>query len=404
MRLQFLKANANWLGIGCLLTFISSFGQTFFISIFAGDIRSTFDLSHGSWGVLYAIGTSASAVVMIWTGVLSDTFRVRELGSFVFLGLGIACLMMSFVTAVWMLPFIIFALRFCGQGMSSHLASVAMVRWFVSNRGKALAISGLGLAFGEAVLPAVFVALLTIFEWRELWLIAACIAGLGALVIWTTLRQERTPQQLLHEESMPGLHGRHWQRSEVLCHPLFWVMMPALLGLAAFVTAIFFQQVHLAEIKGWDHFHVVAMFPAYTLAGVGAMLASGWAVDRYGAKRIIGVYLLPIAVSFLCFSLITHEVLGHVSFVLMGLSAGAGGPLFNSFWAEMYGTRYLGAIKAAASAALVFGSAIGPSLTGLLIDFGLSFEQQCFGIALWFLFASVIMSVGIRRYAVSHGE
>ena len=77
---QYLLDNATWLGAGVLLTFLSSFGQTFFISIFAGEIRAEFGLGHGAWGGLYPLGTTLSAIVMIWAGGLTDIFRVRVLG------------------------------------------------------------------------------------------------------------------------------------------------------------------------------------------------------------------------------------------------------------------------------------------------------------------------------------
>jgi hypothetical protein len=51
---------------GALLTLVSSFGQTFFISLFAGESRKTFNLSHGDWGAIYGFGTFASAIVLIW--------------------------------------------------------------------------------------------------------------------------------------------------------------------------------------------------------------------------------------------------------------------------------------------------------------------------------------------------
>jgi len=59
MRDTFLFKNAPWLAAGALLTLLSSFGQTFFISIFAAEIQYSFDLRHGSWGGLYALGTTA---------------------------------------------------------------------------------------------------------------------------------------------------------------------------------------------------------------------------------------------------------------------------------------------------------------------------------------------------------
>ena len=124
----FLRHNAPYLTVGALLTFVSSFGQTYFISIFAGEIRSEFGLSHGAWGTIYAAGTMASAGVMVWAGALTDVFRVRVLAVAVLGGLSTACLAMAALPVVWMLPLVIFALRLCGQGMSSHIATVAMAR------------------------------------------------------------------------------------------------------------------------------------------------------------------------------------------------------------------------------------------------------------------------------------
>ena len=72
--LAFLRNNAAFLLAGILLSFTSSFGQTFFISIFAGEIMATFSLSDGDWGLIYSAGTTASAIVMVWSGVLTDRY------------------------------------------------------------------------------------------------------------------------------------------------------------------------------------------------------------------------------------------------------------------------------------------------------------------------------------------
>ena len=93
--LTFLRDNARWLSAGMLLTFLSSFGQTYFISIFAGEIREVFQISHGQWGGIYAVGTSASAAVMVWAGGLTDHFRVRSLGVVFLVMLAGACLSMA---------------------------------------------------------------------------------------------------------------------------------------------------------------------------------------------------------------------------------------------------------------------------------------------------------------------
>ncbi|WP_421905855.1 MFS transporter [Mameliella sp.] len=394
---RFLAENARWLSAGALLTFLSSFGQTFFISIFAGEIREGFDLSHGQWGGIYTIGTSASAVVMVWAGALTDRFRTRVIGSIVLILLASSCLFMALNAWAALLPLVIFALRFCGQGMASHTAVVSMSRWFVATRGKALSVAGLGFALGEALLPVSFVSLMLVMDWRWLWVAVACVS-LGAIpVLLLLLRKERTPQSHAETDHSVGMEQRHWARPEVLKHWLFWFMVPALLGPPAFNTAFFFQQVHFAEVKGWSHLELTALFPIYTAAAVGAMVMAGGLLDRLGTGRLIPWSQLPMFIGFFCFALGDSLGWTMVGLLFVAMTTGATHTLPNAFWAEFYGTRSLGAIKAMAAAVMVFGSAIGPGITGFLIDFGIGIETQYIGVALYFLFATAMMWVGVSR-------
>ena len=379
------------------MSLMSSFGQTFFISIFAGEIRETFDLSHGAWGGIYTLGTAASAAVMVWAGGLTDRYRSRSLGIGVLLLLACACLFMALNVWAWLLPLAIFALRFCGQGMMSHIAVVSMSRWFVATRGRALSVAGLGYALGEAVLPLGFVALLLVVDWRWLWVIAA-IACLGMIPILTgLLLEERTPQSHAQQDSSVGMQNRHWKRQEVLRHPLFWFMIPALLGPSAFGTAFFFQQVYFADLKGFAHIELVAMFPFFTMAGVGMMLLSGWLLDRLGTPRLMPVYQLPMVAAFVIFAQGQSLFSIFVGLLVMAMTTGSNATIPNAFWAEFYGTRYLGSIKAMAAAVMVLGSALGPGITGLLIDLGIGLEDQYIGVSMYFAIATLCMAIGISR-------
>ncbi|MEQ8342890.1 MAG: MFS transporter [Marinovum algicola] len=393
---SFLLQNAPWLAAGALLAFLSSFGQTFFISVFAGEIRAEFGLSHGAWGGIYSLGTTLSAAVMVWAGGLTDRFRARVLGSGVLVLLALACLSMAFST-VWLLPLVIFALRLTGQGMTSHISAVAMARWFVAMRGRALSIAALGFSFGEALLPIVFVALLGMFDWRLLWLVAAMIAAAGIPLLLLLLRRERTPQSLATSEQSTGMQARQWTRGEALRHRLFWFMVPALLGPPAFNTAFFFQQVHYAEVKGWAHLDLVALFPVYTAISVGAMIVSGWLLDKLGTARLMPFYQVPMVAAFVFFAYATSPASALFGFFFLALSTGANMTLPNAFWAEFYGTAHLGSIKAMAAAVMVLGSALGPGLTGVLIDAGVGIEAQYMGVAGYFVFASAMMAIGVTQ-------
>ncbi|CUK13836.1 phosphoglycerate transporter family protein [Ruegeria denitrificans] len=393
----FLVPNATWLGTGVLLTFLSSFGQTFFISVFAGEIRATYGLSHGAWGGLYSLGTTVSAIVMIWAGGLTDIYRVRVLGPVVLGGLTLAALAMALNTVLFLLPVVIFLLRLFGQGMSTHLAQVAMARWFTTTRGKALSIASLGYSVGEALLPVIFVAAMAFIDWRLLWVVAAGVTVLGIPVLIRLLRQERTPQSLSGDHIATGMQNHHWTRREALCHPLFWFMAPAILAPSAFITAFFFHQVHLAQVRDWPHIQLVALFPVFTGVSILSMFAAGWALDRWGTARIMPYYQLPMGVGFAILS-VTDTVTGAlIGLTFLALTVGAHNTLPSAFWAEFYGTRHIGAIKAMATAVMVLGSAVGPALTGALIDHHVTLGTQFMWIAGFFGLVCVLVWFGIHR-------
>jgi len=183
-----------------------------------------------------------------------------------------------------------------------------------------------------------------------------------------------------------------------LGHPLFWFMIPTLMGPGAFVTAFFFQQVPFAQGLAVDHLALVAVFPIYSVVAVGANILSGIALDRYGAARLMPMYLVPMATAFFVFAQ-AQTLLGvGIGLIFLALSAGANGTLPVAFWAEFYGTRHLGGIKAIASAVMVVGSAIGPAITGWFLTLGVPLGQQYGFVGLYFCIATVAMTLGIRKY------
>lgn len=394
--LAFMRDNARYLAAGGLLSFSSSYGQTFFIAIFAAHIMGAYDLTDGEWGVLYTLCTTASALVMFWAGALADHFRVRALAWIITPGLALICLAMAANTSVLGLIAIVFLLRLLGQGFMNELAGVAMARWFVARRGLALSISALGLAAGTATFPVVIASLFGFFSWRAVWVLSAVVLTLTFPVILWLLSAERTPGSHFEAVNSAGMHGRHWTRSEVLKSRLFWMLIPMLLGPPAWGTALFFQLVHIAEVKGWPLAEYLALIPLLAGASVVATMFSGQAIDRFGSARLATVYLLPFALAFLTIGLAETLAMAAFGMALLGLAHGVQTTLPTAFWAEFFGTRHIGAIKAVSASVMVFGSAVGPGISGALIDLGLTFPQQTIGISVYFVAASLLVVVAVR--------
>ncbi len=395
---QFIRDNARWLSAGVLLTWSSSFGQTYFISLSAGHIRETFDLSHGEWGGIYTIGTTMSALALVQIGWIADRLRVRTLATITIAAFILVCLAMAVIQHWLLLIVVVAGLRFCGQGMMSHLALTALGRWFRAQRGRAVAIGSLGFALGEALLPMMFVAVSAVAGWRGTWVIAAIsLAVFTAPALLYLLMRERTPQSIAEAHDAAGMEGRHWRRGDALGHWLFWALTPGIMAPSFMITALFFHQVHITEIKGWSLAAYVLIYPLYSAATVTANLTAGVLIDNFGSARLLPVYLLPLAIALALYGLFDGFWVAIVGLTIAAVGQGAAHGLMGSLWPEYYGTRHLGAIRSLIIALTVAASAIGPGVTGWLIDVGIGFETQCLYMALYLVAMSLAFAIVSRQ-------
>lgn len=397
--LTFIKDNARWLGVGFLLTLTSSFGQTWFISLFASEVKLEFGLTDGSWGTLYTVATLSSALLMFWLGGLADKIALSRLVPAITVLFAIAALGFSLSTSILMLGFFLFLLRFCGQGMFGHLAMTAMGRWFDASRGRAVSIATLGHPTGEVIIPFFAVYSIATIGWNATWYI---VAGLLAVVIapllWRLLQDNRSPQGKEQERAAShGLYGRHWTRSEAARHWLLPALVPMLLTPGFVSTVIFFHQIHIATVKGWT---LMEMAPGYTFfatATVGAAFFAGWASDKVGAQRLLPYILMPMACGTLLIALATPVWSWYGVLALCGLTQGASGAFWGVFLPVAYGTRFLGSIRSLATTVMVISTAIGPGITGLLIDAGIDFPTQSFVMSAWCVVFSGLSFAITRR-------
>lgn len=382
--IAFLTTNLRWLAAGFILTFASAFGQTWFISLFAGAIKAEYGLTDGSWGSLYTLATLSSAALMFWRGSAADTVRLSRLALIVTGLFAVAGLGMAAAGPVWLLGVSIFLLRFCGQGMFSHIAMTAMGRWFEGRRGRAVSIANLGHPAGEVVLPLLAVLGIAAIGWQATWIfVAACLVLVIAPALWVLLGDDRSPQGHAGGTTTPGLSGRHWQRRDAARHWLLPALLPVLLTPGFITTVVFFQQGHVAEVKGWTLVQMAPGYSAFATATVASAFAAGWAADRFGAQRLLSVFLIPMGIGIALIYPAGQVVAWWVALGVIGISQGAASALWGVLLPVVYGTRHLGSIRSLATTVIVISTAIGPGITGLLIDRGVDFPTQSLFMALW---------------------
>jgi sugar phosphate permease len=387
--LRFLIENRRWLGFGFLLTFASAFGQTWFISLFAGDIKDRFGLTDGSWGLLYTAATLTSAALLFTWGGLADSIRPARLAPLMALGFGAMALAFAFAPALWLLGLALVGLRFFGQGMFGHIAMTSMGRWFRARRGRAVSLANLGHPAGEALLPPLAVALMLALGWQGVWVAVALVLALAVAPMLALLGRERVAQSTAETTDSPGLDGRHWTRADALRHWLFPALLPILLTPGFIGTVVFFHQVHIAEVKGWT---LVQMAPGYTVfaaVSVGSALVAGWAADRFGPHRLLPVLLLPTGLGVALLGPAETVAGWFLTLALVATTQGISSLFWGAFLPAVYGTRHLGSVRALVTTVMVISTAIGPGVTGLLIDAGVDFPAQGVAMGLWCLIFSV---------------
>ena len=397
--LTFIRTNSRWLFGGLLLTIFSSFGQTYFIALFGAEIRQTFDLSHGDFGGIYMIGTLTSAATLVWVGRVVDHYSVSAVAFYVCVALSLACMAMSLVSSVWMLVLVIFGLRLFGQGMMSHIAMVAMGRWYSAERGRAVSITSMGFQIGSGVLPLIMVSLIGLIGWRASWVLAAALMIFVATpAIYLLMKKERIPRGQLPQAS-PSDTERQWTHQEVLADPLFWLMITGVLAPAFIGTAVFFHQTHISEIKGWSRELIAGSIALAAITTIVFSLISGFLIDRFSARQLLPTFLVPLGIGNLLLGWMDGTIAIIIYMVLHGVSNGISNTLFGALWPEVYGTRYLGAVRSLIMAAMVIASALGPGATGWLIDAGVGFEVQLVAMGVYCLVTAVLMAIVARALA-----
>ncbi|MCI9864708.1 MFS transporter [Rhizobium skierniewicense] len=373
--LTFLRENLRWLSAGFAMLFASSFGQTFFISLSGGEIRGDLGLSDGEFGLLYMGVTLASAACLVWLGKLLDVKTPRFVVSMAAIALALGAISLAYSTSLALLIFGLFLLRLFGQGMMVHIAYTTIGRWFAAERGRAVSISALGLNVGQAVLPLLAVAAIAGLGWRNLWVMVAVFIVFVLLPSLLALTKiERVP--VVAASSQNAVVSRSWTRGEVLRDPYFYLLLLGMLPPAFISNTIFFHQVHLSQSKGWPVETFASAFLLYAVTAVLNSLLSGYLVDRFSALRLLPFYLLPFGGGCVLLGTVDGPWVVFAFMVLYGISDGFSLTLFGSLWPEVYGVKFLGAIRAVIVAIMVFASAIGPGLGGILIDSGVSFTSQ----------------------------
>ena len=392
-----LSLNKKVLIFGFIFTFFSSFGQSFFLGLFNPSIRNELNISHGQFGAIYAGATICSSLVLIWFGKKIDDFRLFNYSLIVIGILFFSSFFFSIINNIYLLIAAIFLMRFSGQGLMSHTSSTTISRYFNKRRGRALSGIWFGLSSAEFVLPILIVFLLTLFSWRIIWqFISLFIIITLPFVVFFTIRNitiESREGSILDKENKILKNIKSWKRSEVLRDPKFYIISLNMLALPWIATGVFIYQSFIADSKLWDIYIIPKSFMIYSVLSILTLFLSGFLIDKFKSKRMIFILNIPLLIGLLLLYFFNFPFISYVFFGLVGVSNGLANVLGSSTWAEIYGVKHIGSIKALTTGLMVFSTAFGTAIFGYFIDLGFTIETISLFSAIYIVSAFIMLLI-----------
>ena len=382
---------------GFIFTFFSSFGQSYFLGLFNSSIRDALSITHGQFGTIYASATLFSSLLLIWVGKKIDDVNIFKFALFVIILLAFACFFFSKVSSVFLLFIAIFLMRFSGQGMMSHTASTTISRYFTRTRGRALSISWFGLSSAEFIMPVLMVYLLTIIDWQNLWLIfSITVLIILPIASFLLIKNLNLDSREVSNENIKEVEIKQWTRREVIKDYRFYIISLNMLAMPWIFTGFAVFQSFVQTSKGWGPYVIAQSFMSYSILSVLTLFLSGFLIDKFTSRKLLIYMNIPLLFSVVVLYFFDTPITAFLFLGLVGISNGFANILGSSTWAELYGVKYLGSIKALTTALMVFATAFGTALFGLLIDLGFTVGDIAL-ISGFYIFFSLILLFLIRK-------
>ena len=289
-------------------------------------------------------------------------------------------------------------MRFSGQGMMSHTATTTISRYFTKSRGKALSTCWFGLSTAEFLLPVLIVYLLTITSWQNIWILISILVliflPITSFILIKNLNFDSREQT--NENNFKEKNIKQWKRNEVLKDYRFYIVCLNMLAMPWIATGVFVYQSFISESKDWGAYIIAQSFMVYSVLSVLTLLASGFLIDKFTSRKLLIFMNFPLLFSALVLIFFDNPITAFVFLGLIGISNGLANVLGSSTWAEIYGVKHIGSIKALTTALMVFSTAFGTALFGFLIDKGYSIEEIAL-VSFIYIFASIILLFFVKN-------
>ncbi len=363
--------------VGATIAFSSGPGQSFVFSVFIDSMIEETGFSRSTISALYTVSTGLSAAMVAVISRMADRWGARSNLILVGTAFGAACFGMAFSASLAAFYVSFAGLRALGQGSLTINATLLVNQWFVTRRGRAIALMGLGFPLSNALLPPLGRVLIDAYGWREAY---AVLGGLVMVLIIPAaifLVRNRPEEVGLFPdgaegppvvELAAGFDPTAASRRPVLTSPAFWMLALPLASPGLVVTALVFHQTSIFAEHGLDATTAAAVFVIFAASSAITSMVAGMIVDRVGPRALFLFAMGALVVVCMLALLITSLPMAALYVTMMGVAGGSQRIVQGVIWAHYYGRFGLGRVQGSAMMVGITAAAIGPLPLALLRD------------------------------------
>jgi MFS transporter, OFA family, oxalate/formate antiporter len=374
-----------WLvGLAFLAQFVAAGMQNYVIGAFLTPMTAELGWTRTE----YTLPRTLAQIVMACAGLFIGTQVDRHGGRHLMLAgtavLGLALVALGWVDALWQwIALNGLALTLGAALIGNLVVNVTLAKWFVAQRGRAVAIAAMGVSFAGVLLTPLSTLLVDRFGWREAWQ----ILGVGTVLLMfpVAAAMRRAPEDHgLHPDGLSAAdlaagHGeraaldlaRSLTRAQALRSTSFYLLVTAFGLFFVNIGVVLLQTIPFLTDSGFSRTEASLMIAVTSVPSLLSKPVWGYFIDRLDARPLAaaGAALTGLAL----FGIVLAARAGSeqgvwAGYFLLGIGWGGMIPLQEVIWARFFGRAHLGAVRSAALPFSLFLSAAGPILTSYYYD------------------------------------
>ena len=388
--------------------------------LFIKPMGDDLGIGRAAFGWAQTARQGASSLTSPAVGWLIDGYGSRVMLPVAALLTGLAMIGLANMQYAWQLVALFVVMGLVGMsGPGALVTSVPTLKWFVRNRGKAIAYTSLGIPVGAMLFVPLTQALIDAIGWRWAWVALAAL-GIGVIVPLAAIFVRRQPEDmgLLPDGDTPDSPPPDGERPTAAddSREVSWTVGEAVRTSTLWRLVIVFSMVSLATgtvalhripafmDRGLDA-TLISLATAFDAVCAGAaMFVFGMLVRRAPARVLGAVGFLMLATASVLTIYATNILLVFVSMAIFGL--GIGGMMFlqNIIWADYFGREYVGSIRGLVNPINLVVGGIGAPAAGYVRDLTDSYDPAWWaGVVLMTLAAALTALTPPPRKASNKG-